>query len=215
MGKFQSTVSAIQEHPVRSVLVGGGFATMLATIQYWVPNRGEVFEFGLLNGVFCLGALAFGLGVIGEFLAGWFSEHVAWRFARRQPIAQHSPALPESSSNPDLVEPDIGLLEVARRIARREGELPTDRAEQEKLTDKINREIASKVKFKNLTVYGCQGTQAPEVLSQSWRWASANVDVVKERVWFPGSWGSIDYGHIMFVSSEVDEVWPPIPVDED
>lgn len=204
MGKIQEAVSAIQSHPVRSVLVAGGFATMLATVQYWVPDRGETFEFGLLNGIFCLGAFACGVGSFGEPLARWFREHVVWRFARRKPEPSQG-----SANSPAPVEPDVTLLDVARRIIEREGGLPEERADQEKLVDAVNREIAAKVKFKNLTVYGCQGTQAPAVLSGAWLWSGANVDVANERIWFPGSWGSIDYKHIMFVSGEIDEVWPP------
>lgn len=203
MSKFRTWVNDLRAHPVRVILCGSGFTIALSGFSLLGSDLNQRLGFPLGVGALILGGCLFFLGCFGSLILSFFHDHVKWRFLLRKP------ALPKSEIP---IEPDLPFEEVIQRIVLLKGDVPdqNDRDSLAQYVDDLNHDIASKVRFKKLTVFGSRNRTPPQVISGALMWHGAHVDVAGRCVWFDGAWEKMIYERIMFVSAEVDEVWPPI-----
>ncbi len=99
-------------------------------------------------------------------------------------------------------EADITLRDLGMRIAKRM------HAEREGATEKdVNFEIADKVAFEKVTVWGRFGRTAIKPLSE-FRLGDMIFDFRKNELQIPNGWNMDNYTDVMFLSEEVDRIWP-------
>jgi hypothetical protein len=175
--------------------------------EEWNWNQGLVkaidFVAPVFDSIWFWPVIYLSIGAIGGVWLHFFS-------ARKQAAAAvatshlpaNSPTLAIAVEKLPPAQPDIGIVELGKRIVRIKGPLPAG---------KVALEVLDNVKPHGLTVWGRLGSKARSTIS---------ADELERAEFQIGPWNlrivsgygqAYEYKDVQFIRAEVDQVWPPEP----